>query len=102
MFPGSIALPTMSLEKSRYDPTIEDSYAQMEYREVTVTSQGNVNATFTIPGLVSVPSDGELHTFTIATLDLQAELSWVAVPSKDTKVHLKVFSGSFIYTNLFL
>ncbi|KAF8891549.1 hypothetical protein CPB85DRAFT_1566203 [Mucidula mucida] len=92
MFPGSIALPTMSLEKSRYDPTIEDSYAQMEYREVTVTSQGNVNATFTIPGLVSVPSDGELHTFTIATLDLQAELSWVAVPSKDTKVHLKVFS----------
>ncbi|KAF9012156.1 hypothetical protein BDZ89DRAFT_1077476 [Hymenopellis radicata] len=95
LFAGSVAMAAAS------EPTIQDSYPQMDYRKVAVTSQGNVNATFTIPGLVSVPSDGELHTFTIATLDLQAELSWVAVPNKDPKVHLKAkVTNSSEYTLL--
>ena len=75
---------------SHYDPTVEDSSPEMDHREASVTSQGTINATFSVPGLVSVPCDGDPHTFTIANLELQAELSWVAVPRKDTKVHLKV------------
>ncbi|KAJ7754602.1 hypothetical protein B0H16DRAFT_1542928 [Mycena metata] len=54
----------------------------------TVTSTGNVSATFRVPGLVSIPCDGAAHNFTIVELHPQAAMSWVAVPKREAKTHL--------------
>ncbi|KAF7325513.1 hypothetical protein MKEN_00400300 [Mycena kentingensis (nom. inval.)] len=54
----------------------------------SVTSKGNVSATFRVPGQVSIPSDNEAHNFTIVELSLQAAMSWVCVPRVDTKAHI--------------
>jgi len=55
-----------------------------------VTTKGSVNATFRVPGLISVPSDGVAHNVTIVKLTPEAKLLWLSVPSVDTKVHLSV------------
>lgn len=62
---------------------------EMAYTHVAVASQGTVSATFRVPGLISIPSDGAAHNFTIVQLRLEAEMSWVGVPRVDTKTHLK-------------
>lgn len=62
----------------------------MATRRVEVSSKGNINATFSIPGLISVPNDGETHNISITTLDLDASMSWIVVPKKSTKAHLTV------------
>ncbi|KAJ6498209.1 hypothetical protein DFH09DRAFT_1446849 [Mycena vulgaris] len=49
-----------------------------------------VSATFRVPGLVNIPSDGETHNFTIVELELKAAMSWVSVPKIDAKTHLTV------------
>jgi uncharacterized protein (TIGR02231 family) len=59
-----------------------------------VVSQGNITATFRVPGKTTVPSDGAVHSVTIAKLDLDAVVEWVAVPKKDPRTHLKVSQTS--------
>ncbi|KAH6907626.1 hypothetical protein BKA70DRAFT_1189603 [Coprinopsis sp. MPI-PUGE-AT-0042] len=54
-----------------------------------VTSKGNITATFSIPGLMTIPSDGVAHNVTIANLTLDAEMEWVSIPKREAKVHLK-------------
>ncbi|KAJ7480596.1 hypothetical protein FB451DRAFT_1556197 [Mycena latifolia] len=61
---------------------------QLSVRGASVTSRGNVSATFRVPGVVSIPSDGAAHNFTIVQLRLQAAMSWVSVPKLDTKAHI--------------
>jgi hypothetical protein len=63
---------------------------QMQHRGLQVSSKGNVSATFGVPGLINIPSDGVGHNVTIVKLGLDATMSWVCVPKKDGKVHLKV------------
>ena len=53
-------------------------------------AKGNVSATFQVPGVISIPSDGDVHNVTITELKLSASMSWVCIPQVDTKVHLKV------------
>jgi hypothetical protein len=48
-----------------------------------------VSATFGVPGLMSVPSDGAAHSVPIALLELEADMSWVCVPKRDCRVHLR-------------
>ncbi|PBK99487.1 hypothetical protein ARMGADRAFT_1059619 [Armillaria gallica] len=55
----------------------------------SVTSKGNVSATYRVPGRITIPADGAEHTFTIVQLNLDASMSWVSVPKVDTKTHLK-------------
>lgn len=64
----------------------------MPHSSTAVSTRGGVemNATFRVPGVVSVPSDGVAKTVTIATLVPEAKLTWMAVPSIDTRVHLTV------------
>ncbi|KDR77584.1 hypothetical protein GALMADRAFT_245733 [Galerina marginata CBS 339.88] len=57
--------------------------------EVSAKSGAGVSATFGVPGLMSVPTDGVPHSVTIARLALEADLSWVCVPKKDCRVNLK-------------
>ena len=64
--------------------------ADMEHRGLEVSSKGNVSTTFRVPGLISIPSDGEAHAVTIIQLRLDASLSWVSVPQQETRTHLKV------------
>ncbi|KIL54390.1 hypothetical protein M378DRAFT_174265 [Amanita muscaria Koide BX008] len=54
----------------------------------SISSKGNVSATFTIPGNITVPSDNANHNVTVTQLDLDATMSWVAVPKLDTKTCL--------------
>ncbi|KAH9475079.1 Protein F37C4.5 [Psilocybe cubensis] len=66
-----------------------------------VTSRGNVNATFRVPGLTTIPSDEEDHNVTIAVLQLNAKISWVCIPQRDTQVHLEaLITNSSEYTFL--
>ncbi|KAF7318747.1 hypothetical protein HMN09_00387000 [Mycena chlorophos] len=60
----------------------------MDFLGASVTSRGNVSATFRVPGRVSIPSDGEVHNFTLVELKFAAVMSWVAVPKMDTKAHI--------------
>ncbi|KAJ7315008.1 hypothetical protein DFH08DRAFT_894443 [Mycena albidolilacea] len=60
----------------------------MKHEEAAVMSTGNVNATFRVPGLVTIPCDGAAHNFTIVELRPQAVMSWVAVPKREAKTHL--------------
>ncbi|KAK0202646.1 hypothetical protein DFS33DRAFT_1341884 [Desarmillaria ectypa] len=55
----------------------------------SITSKGNVSATYRVPGRITIPTDGAEHTFTIVQLNLDASMSWVSVPKIDTKTHLK-------------
>jgi uncharacterized protein (TIGR02231 family) len=63
---------------------------RMAVASTAVVSQGNITATFRVPGRTTVPSDGAVHSVTIAKLDLDAIVEWVAVPKKDPRTHLKV------------
>ncbi|KAG6872120.1 hypothetical protein C0995_012774 [Termitomyces sp. Mi166 len=60
----------------------------LDHRTFDVVSKGNVSATFQVPGLITIPSDGVAHNVTIAQLKLGATMSWVSVPKKDTRTHL--------------
>ncbi|KAF7360580.1 hypothetical protein MVEN_00789300 [Mycena venus] len=66
----------------------EDDEEVMVHEEATVTSMGNVSATFSVPGLVTIPCDGATHNFTIVELRPKAVMSWVAVPKRESKTHL--------------
>ena len=61
---------------------------------------GNIAATFEVPGLINIPSNGLIHKVAIARLDLDATMSWVCVPKKDTKTHLNVSLSLFFLMNL--
>ncbi|CAA7265466.1 unnamed protein product [Cyclocybe aegerita] len=82
--PGPLPVPMFSRRSSS---SSED--AEIQYRGLQVSSKGNVSATFGVPGLISIPSDGEGHNVTIVKLSLDADMSWVCVPKKDSRVHLK-------------
>ena len=59
-------------------------------RVMRVTSKGDVSASFTVPGLIAVPSDGASHNVTVCELALDVVMSWVSVPKKSATVHLMV------------
>jgi len=64
--------------------------APMKKREMCITSKGDINATFIVPGLISVPSDGETHNVTVCELALNAVMSWISVPKSNLRAHLTV------------
>ncbi|KAJ7591028.1 hypothetical protein C8J56DRAFT_550654 [Mycena floridula] len=66
----------------------DEPAAAMNRMSLAVSSTGNVNATFRIPGLITIPSDGSAHNFTIVKLSLEATMSWVSVPKIDARTHL--------------
>lgn len=77
----SLAAPTDSLGSSAVD--------EIQHRGLHVSSKGNISATFSVPGLINIPSDNVGHNVTIVKLSLDASLSWLCVPKKDSRVHLK-------------
>ncbi|KAF4622102.1 hypothetical protein D9613_009536 [Agrocybe pediades] len=62
----------------------------LSFQASDVTSTGHVNATFRVPGLSTIPADGEEHGVVIAELDdLDAIVGWVCIPKFGTSVHLE-------------
>ncbi|KAF8802151.1 hypothetical protein BYT27DRAFT_7197229 [Phlegmacium glaucopus] len=57
-------------------------------RDFLVSSKGDINASFSVPGLISIPSDNDSHNVTIVELPLNASMSWISIPKKETKAHL--------------
>ncbi|KAG6907487.1 hypothetical protein DXG01_008777 [Tephrocybe rancida] len=83
------AAPTsFSVSQSLDDAEDVESDRSIVHRGLDVASKGNVSATFQVPGLITIPSDGVAHNVTIVQLHLGATMSWVCVPKKDTKTHL--------------
>lgn len=58
---------------------------------IPVSNKGDIVATFTIPGLITVPNDEGKHNVTVAELTMETTLMWYAIPAVDRMVHLKVF-----------
>ena len=91
LFGSSSTLPTMTPPAPRARALMVAAAAPaMEHSDVQVTSQSVINTTFEVPGLISVPSDKQTHNVTIANLKLDAQLQWITVPKKDTRVFSKV------------
>ncbi|RXW13249.1 hypothetical protein EST38_g12604 [Candolleomyces aberdarensis] len=73
----------------------------IQHRGLEVSSKGNITATFSVPGLMTIPSDNVAHKVTIVKLSLDATMEWVSVPKRDAKVHLKaVVKNASEYTLL--
>ncbi|KAL0946119.1 hypothetical protein HGRIS_012384 [Hohenbuehelia grisea] len=63
--------------------------APMQHAELNIAAQGAMSATYQVPGLISIPSDGQEHSVTIVQLQLDATMSRVSIPRAETRVHLK-------------
>ena len=58
-----------------------------------VTSdQSAIAATFKVPGVVDIMSDGSKHTVTITQFTVDADIQWYSAPLLDNRTHLKVSS----------
>ncbi|KAJ8700911.1 hypothetical protein PTI98_003889 [Pleurotus ostreatus] len=61
----------------------------MPHATVPVSGFGGLNATYDVPGLISIPNEAQAHIVTIAELELDASFSWLVVPKLDLSAHLK-------------
>ncbi|KAJ3564033.1 hypothetical protein NP233_g8558 [Leucocoprinus birnbaumii] len=67
----------------------EPAMAEMATTVAAVQNKGAVSTTYEVPGLVTIPSDNENHSITIVELDLDAAISWIAVPKQDPRAHIQ-------------
>ncbi|KAG6872123.1 hypothetical protein C0995_012777 [Termitomyces sp. Mi166 len=81
-------LASVMSRDSEFDDVEGDEMSHRGFDVVTSKGKGNVSATFQVPGLITIPSDGAAHNVTIVKLSLGAVMSWVCVPKKDVKTHL--------------
>ncbi|TFK24423.1 hypothetical protein FA15DRAFT_619475 [Coprinopsis marcescibilis] len=77
--PSIIALPAQSMPPP---PVLQQMMAE-------ASRASDFNVTFTVPGLMSIPSDRIAHSVTIVKLELGTTLEWVSIPKVDAKVYLK-------------
>ncbi|KAF6751361.1 hypothetical protein DFP72DRAFT_1137934 [Ephemerocybe angulata] len=85
------SIPKRTPRRRSYSPSISRrSRSRSPFRIVQSMPIENsgVNASFKVPGLISIPSDGTPHSVTIASLTPEAKLSWLSAPKIDTRVHL--------------
>ncbi|KAG6811234.1 hypothetical protein H0H92_008404 [Tricholoma furcatifolium] len=99
--PGAPPPPPPPPQARTYSHTPAAPPPRIVQRTMDVSSKGAVSATFQVPGLITVPSDGVVHNVTIVELRLGATMSWVCVPKIDTKVHISAkIKNSSQYTLL--
>ncbi|RDB15252.1 Protein F37C4.5 [Hypsizygus marmoreus] len=92
---GVPTLPPWKLSVYKTDGTYVESLTksqtagpQIYSKGEALLSKGSANATFHVPGIITIPADGVAHNVTIAKLNLDATMSWVCVPKRDTKTYL--------------
>jgi hypothetical protein len=66
------------------------SASSIDNRDFLVSSKGDINASFSVPGLISIASDNDARNVTIVKLALDASMSWISIPKKEAKAHLTV------------
>jgi len=88
--PGAPPPPPAPMRRAGRGGMADEASEEIQHREFQVSSKGNISATFGVPGLINIPSDGVGHSVTIVKLSLEAGMSWVSVPKQDGRVHLKV------------
>jgi hypothetical protein len=54
------------------------------------STPSNIAASFTVPGRMTILSEDGTSQVTIAEIPAAAELEWVCVPKRDTRVYLRV------------
>ncbi|KAF7439897.1 hypothetical protein PC9H_000234 [Pleurotus ostreatus] len=62
---------------------------EIVHRETIVTNQGHLSTSFQVPGFISVPTDGEVHTVTVVELRLDAAMAWISIPKVQPKIQIK-------------
>ncbi|KIY53413.1 mucoidy inhibitor A, partial [Fistulina hepatica ATCC 64428] len=62
---------------------------EVTYNVMDVTSTGDVNATFQVPGTIDIPCDGCDHHVTITELRFDATVELVSVPKRDNRVFMR-------------
>ncbi|THU91059.1 hypothetical protein K435DRAFT_759668 [Dendrothele bispora CBS 962.96] len=94
--PPSIIIDPRAHDDSRLAKPVGESWQTIaavkrsKVSSTTVTSKGNVNATFRVPGVVNIPSkDNDERTFTIVEVKLDAAIIWTTVPKKEPRVMFK-------------
>ncbi len=55
-----------------------------------VSEKTGISATYQIPGLVDIPSDGAKHYVTIAKMKFTSKMLWYSIPKVDSRAYLKV------------
>ena len=89
-----------SVSQSSCDYEDNDRRASsIDNRDFLVSSKGDINASFSVPGLISIPRDYDARNVTIVELALDASMSWISIPKKEAKAHLTV---SFLALTFFL
>ncbi|KAH6893667.1 hypothetical protein BKA70DRAFT_1200978 [Coprinopsis sp. MPI-PUGE-AT-0042] len=61
-------------------------------RDITTNDDGtssSIAASFVVPGKMTIPSDSASHIVAIAEIPAEADLEWVCVPKRDSRVYLK-------------
>ncbi|KAG6898902.1 hypothetical protein C0993_002979 [Termitomyces sp. T159_Od127] len=92
---------SVSLDGSLDSYRSRDYLPPLDYRTFNVVSNGNVSATFQVPGLITIPNDGVSHNVTIAQLKLGATMSWAKIKNASQYTLLRgtgsvYVDGSFI------
>jgi len=86
----SISLPLQEELGAGLSTLVMEKGERLDSLASTITSKGHINATFRVPGLVTIPSEDTEHTFTIAELKLDAAITWATAPKKEARVIFKV------------
>ncbi|KAF9495238.1 hypothetical protein BDN71DRAFT_1431173 [Pleurotus eryngii] len=68
---------------------VSDRPTPMQHATIPTPNFGGLSTTYDVPGLISVPNNGQAHIATIAKLTLDAEFSWLVVTEVDLRAHLK-------------
>ena len=96
--PRSERRKRMSVSQLSCDYEDSDSSASsIDNRDFLVSSKGDINASFSVPGLISIPSNNDARNVTIVELALDASMSWISIPKKEAKAHLTVSFLSFSF-----
>jgi len=59
-------------------------------RALVISEKTGISATYQIPGMVDIPSDGAKHYVTIAKMKFTSKMLWYSIPKIDTRAYLKV------------
>ncbi|WP_427892791.1 DUF4139 domain-containing protein [Kribbella sp. GL6] len=93
--PGAVASFAMQADRRERAAFDADEFSGTVHEQSALTDltaaveQGVTAATYTPPRPVAVPADRASHRATIAVLDLDAQLDYVAAPARSTDVHLR-------------
>lgn len=86
--------PSYSLQM---DSSAHQPLPRITQPSVVVSNKGSLAATFLVPGLITIPSDGDKHSVNVVRLKLEADILRSSIPRVNSRVHLKVGCRSYSF-----